>query len=222
MVPYGALCANCDHIQTSKSTSLASAPEAAWPATTKLGEWEGIKAPEEKLLQNLDMELFKQINIPHELDEWGRRVYNDCGDRILYYQDSDGNTVLGYEAWDPCSVFGDDEEPADWRAGRQTHEPEADNQAVHQGNDECRSRILTDLDEMTVITGYEAWYPSSEADEHEQLGNHHTTTQDEMPMLEMEQQRFTDFLVAQDDELPQFSSDRERITAWISTACVAA
>ena len=41
-------------------------------------------------------------------------------------------------------------------------------------------------------------------------------------MLEVEQQRFAEFLAAQDEELPQFSSDRERIAAWIATAYVAA
>ena len=216
MVPYGALCTKCGQIQTSKAAASPSPSAAAWPVTTKLGDWEGTKAPEEELLQNLDMELFEQIDVPHELDEWGPRVYNDCGDRILYYQDSDGNTVLGYEAWYPCSVVGDYEEPADWRAGRQTHEP----QAEIQGYDDCGRRIVADLDEKTVVTGYEAWYPSSETEEHEQPENYHTTTQDDVLLLEIEQQRFAKFLAAQDDELPQFSSDRARVAAWIATACV--
>ena len=217
MVPYGALCTKCDQIQTSKAAASPSPPAAAWPVTTKLGDWEGTKAPEEELLQNLDMELFEQINVPHELDEWGRRVYNDCGDRILYYQDSDGNTVLGYEAWYPCSVVGDYEEPADWRA--QTHEPETEDQEY----DDCGHRIVADLDEKTVVTGYEAWLPSSETEteEHEQPGNYHTTTQDDVFLLEIEQKRFAEFLAARDHELPQFSSDKERIAAWIATACVA-
>ena len=221
MVPYGGLCTKCNHIQTSKEVAIATPPATAWPVTTKLGDWEGTKAPEEELLQDLDMELFEQINVPHELDEWGRRVYNDCGDRILYYQDSDGNTVLGYEAWYPCSVVGDCEEPANWRAGSQTHEPQADSQAEIQVYDDCGRRIVADLDEKTVVTGYEAWYPSSETEEHEQPGNHHTTTQDDVLLLEIEQKRFAEFLAAQDHELPQFSSDKERIAAWIATACVA-
>ena len=220
MVPYGGLCTKCNHIQTSKEVAIATPPATAWPVTTKLSDWEGTKAPEEELLRNLDMELFEQINVPHELDEWGRRVYNDCGDRILYYQDSDGNTVLGYEAWYPCSVVGDYEEPADWRAGRQTHEPQADSQAEIQEYDDCGRRIVADLDEKTVVTGYEAWYPSSETEEHEQPRNYHTTTQDDVLLLEIEQQRFAKFLAAQDDELPQFSSDRARVAAWIATACV--
>ena len=34
-------------------------------------------------------------------------------------------------------------------------------------------------------------------------------------MMDFEQRRFADFLAAQDEELPQFASDRERIAAWI-------
>lgn len=109
--------------------TLATPPAAAWPVLHRLGDWEGTKAAEEELLQNLDMELFEQINVPHELDEWGRRVYNDCGHRILYYQDSDGNTVMGYEAWFPCSVAGDYEESDDWRWGGQMRETAADKES---------------------------------------------------------------------------------------------
>ena len=96
MVPYGALCTHCNQVQSSRATDLKNPPAAAWPITHRLGDWQGTKALEEELLQNLDKELFDEINVPHELDEWGRRVYNDSGHRILYYQDEDGNTVLGF------------------------------------------------------------------------------------------------------------------------------
>lgn len=123
MVPYGALCTSCDQVQTSKAMTLATPPAAAWPILDRLGDYEGTKRPEEELLQSLDMELFELINVPHELDEWGRRVYNDCGHRIIYCVDEDGNTVMGYEAWYPSSVTGDYEEPDDWRFGKQPEDP---------------------------------------------------------------------------------------------------
>ena len=149
--------------------------------THRLGDWEGTGALEEKLLQNLDTELFELLNVPHELDEWGRRVYDDCGYRILYYQDSDGNTALGYEAWYPSSVLGDSE----------------------------------------------AWYPGTETDDEHGQPVHHCATArgDDTAKFEAEQRRFAEFLAAQDDKLPQFSSGRERITTWIassSSSCASA
>ncbi len=196
MVPYGAVCNNCERVQTSKAIALATPPAATWPAFTDLSNWEGTKAPEEALLQDLDMELFEQLNVPHEVDERGRRVYNDCGHRILYYQDSDGNTVLGYEAWYPCSVIGDYEEPVDWRASRPIDDVAADEDTTLPDYD----------DKQTVYTGYELWYPNSETSD--------------IPTLDIEQRRFAEFLAAQDNELPQFASDRDRIAAWIASSSV--
>lgn len=208
MVPYGAFCSSCNQIQTTRATVLATPPAAAWPIVDRLGGWEGHKKPEEELLQNLDMELFEQINVPHELDEWGRRVYNDCGHRIIYCVDEDGNTVMGYEAWYPSSVTGDYEEPDDWRAGRQPEDPAVGMEVEHPEHDECGRGILdsADSDGDSVIDGYEepeTW---------------HTVTKDDMSMVDFEEQRLAEFLAAQDEELPGFQSDRKRIAAWIATS----
>ena len=162
---------------------------------------------EEELLRNLDMDLFEQINVPHELDAWGRRVYNDCGHRILYFQDEDGNTVLGYEAWYPCSVVGDVEEPDEWRVGRQNYERDVDGETEYQGEGN------------TVISGSESWYSTCSTlfdfDQHIYM---HTTVKSDTSALEIEQRRFAEFLAAQDHELPQFASDRERVAAWIGSS----
>lgn len=220
MVPYGAVCTNCDQIQTSKAIILATPPAAAWPVVNKIGNLEATKVPEEELLRSLDMELFEQINVPHELDEWGRRVYNDCGHRILYYQDSDGNTIMGYEAWYPSSVTGDYEEPDDLRAGRQIEDSAVDNEAQDPDYDDCGSPIVhcAEPEETTIVGGSEAWYLISVTGEYEEPASSGTDTQDNVSMIEFEQQRFTEFLAAQDEELPQFQSDRERIAAWIATS----
>ncbi|CAD6574257.1 MAG: hypothetical protein ASARMPREDX12_006481 [Alectoria sarmentosa] len=205
MVPYGAVCTNCDQIQTSNAIVLATPPAAAWPIVNRLGDWNGTKAPEEELLRNLDMDLFEQINVPHELDEWGRRVYNDCGHRILYYQDSDGNTVTGYEAWYPSSVLGDHEEADDWRAGRQA----VGNEDQDLEFDDCDTLHSADSDEDTVV-----------GDDEEESENWHMTIHDDVSVIDFEQQRFAEFLAAHDEELPLFRSDRERIAAWIATSSV--
>ena len=202
MVPYGALCTNCDQIQKSKAITLATPPAAAWPVTDRLGDWDGENIPEEKLLQNLDMELFELINVPHELDEWGRRIYNDCGHRILYYQNSDGETVMGYEAWYPSSVTGDYEEPDDFRVGKAVHNAPIDNDGQ-----ESDCEYFSALDEKDI------------ADEEHGCTLHFED--DDTCALDYEQQRFAHFLAASDEELPQFSSDKERIVAWIASTSVA-
>ena len=203
MVPYGAFCTNCDQIQASKAIILATPPAAAWPVTDRLGDWDGEKIPEEKLLQNLDMELFELINVPHELDEWGRRVWDDCGRRILYYQNSDGETVIGgYEAWYPCSVVGDYEEPDDYRVGKPIHNTPIDNDAQNSDYD-----YFSVLDEKDI------------ADEDHGCTLHFED--DHACALAYEQQRFAQFLAASDEEQPQFSSDNERIAAWIASFSVA-
>ena len=193
MVPYGATCTNCHQIQTSKAITLASPPAATWPLISNLSIYDtpnSLVEEEEELLQTLDMDLFSQLNnndnIPHEpeLDEWGRRIYNDCEHRIPYHDDSEGNTVVGYEGFYPSSVLDEYEEDAG-EYGR------------------CAPADSSDTDSFT-ITGYydEAWYPHSEIDVYDDI--------------DMEQQRqLAEYLAAQNDELPQFSSDRERITAWI-------
>ncbi len=207
MVPYGAICSNCNQIQTSRATVLATPPAAAWPMVDRLGDWEGTKEPEEELLKNLDMELFEQINIPHELDEWGRRVYNDCGHRIIYCVDEDGNTVMGYEAWYPSSVTGDYEEPADWRAGR-------------QAEDSADEMEIEDPEHQIVIDGSETWFSCS-GSEYQDPMEWCTGTQDEdVSMVDFEQQRFAEFLAAHDEEIPEFQLDRERIAKWIATSSV--
>ncbi|KAF6217759.1 hypothetical protein HO133_006586 [Letharia lupina] len=223
MIPYGAICTKCHQIQTSRAIALATPPAAAWPVIDRLGDWTGTKKSEEELLQNLDMELFELINVPHELDEWGRRVYNDCGHRILYYQDSDGNTVMGYEAWYPCSVTGEYEEPDDWRTGRQNRDSAVDKDAQYPEYDDCGRRTLCSAEPEgdTVTGGYEACYPNSVPDEYEEPENWRTGTQAYVPMIDFEQQRLAEFLAAQEEELPQFQSDRERIAAWIATSSVA-
>ena len=173
----------------------------------RLGDWEETKKPEEELLKSLDMELFELINVPHELDEWGRRVYNDCGHRIIYCVDEDGNTVMGYEAWYPSSVIGDYEEPADWCAGRQA-EDSADEMEIEYPEQD------------TVVDGSEAWFPCS-ASEYQEPMDWCTGTQDEdVPMVDFEQQRLAVFLAAQDVEIPRFQSDKERIAKWIAASSV--
>ena len=211
MVPYGAFCSSCNQIQTTRAMVLATPPAAAWPIVDRLGDWEGYKKPEEDLLQNLDMELFEQINVPHELDEWGRRVYNDCGHRIIYCADEDGNTVMGYEAWYPSSVTGDYEEPDDWRAGRQPEDSAFGMEVENPEHDEhgCSIPDPADSDGDTVIGAYE------------EPENWHVVTKDDLSMVEFEEQRLAEFLAAHDDELPKFQSDRERIAAWIATSSVA-
>ena len=199
--------------------TLATPPAAAWPVLDKLGDWEGTKVQEEELLQNLDMELFEQINVPHEVDEWGRRVYNDCGHRILYYQDADGNTVMGYEAWYPSSVLDDDDdEPDDCRPDGQMHDSAADTEAQNGESNLCGDRIRCSARSNGEKTNnvFEAWDSISVIGDHEELDRE----QDDVIMLYFEQHRFTNFLAAQDDELPQFQSDRERIAAWIATSAV--
>ena len=221
MVPYGALCINCNQIQTSKATPSTT----AWPTTNTLGNRQGTKAPEEELLQTLDMQLFEQINVPHELDEWGRRVYDDSGNRLLYYQDEDGNTVVGYEAWYPCSVIDDCEDPRDCRPNGQVPDAAADYEASRAAYDVCARPLIPDVDDdMTVISGYEEWYSCAETNAYEQEEPSNPIAikkYDGVSAVGFEQRRFAEFLAAQDDELPQFSSDRERIAAWIATAHVA-
>ena len=221
MVPYGALCTNCNQIQTSKATPSTT----AWPTTNTLGNRQGTKAPEEELLQSLDMQLFEQINVPHELDEWGRRVYDDSGNRLLYFQDEDGNTVVGYEAWYPCSVIDDCEDLREWRPNGHIYDAAAEHDASCAPHDVCARPIITDIDDdMTVVSGYEEWYSCAETNayEQEEPPNYITIEQyDGVSMVGFEQRRFAEFLAAQDDELPQFSSDRERIAAWIAAAYVA-
>ena len=164
-----------------------------------MGNYEGTKKPEEELLQTLDMELFELINVPHELDQWGRRVYNDCGHRIIYCVDEDGNTIMGYEAWYPSSVTGEYEEPNEWRVGRQPEEPAIEDEGENTEYDDYGRPA--DSDGNTVVGGYEE-------------------PQDDVPMVGFEQQRLAEFLAAQGSELPQFQSDRERIAAWIATSAV--
>ena len=227
LVPYGAVCTKCHKVQSSKAITLATPPAIAWRVTDNFGDWEGSKALEENLLRKFDMDLFDLINVPDELDEWGRRVYNDSGDRILYYQDSDGNTVLGYEAWYPSSVLDDDDEQsaADWFAAvpQQTPDMAAD-----------EDRCTLDGNTVVTVTGYdeayypasiidhyyaeEAYYPASIIDHYYDDPADDDTPSNKLDILE-EQRRFADFLAAQDDELPQFSSDRERVAAWIAAAC---
>lgn len=223
MVPYGAFCTTCAQIQTSRAITLATPPAAAWPIVDRLGDWTGTKALEEELLRNLDMELFEEINVPHELDEWGRRVWNDCGHRILYYQDADGNTVTGYEADYPSSVIGDYEEPDDVRTGRQIQDSAVDDEVQCPEYDGYGRRILytADWDGKLIFDGYEAMYSSSVISQDEDAEDGCDITEDDMSMLDFEQQRFAEFLTAQDEEMGQFQSDRERIAAWIATAFVA-
>ena len=222
LVPYGALCTNCNQIQTSKATSSPT----AWPTTNTLGNKEGSKTPEEELLQTLDRQLFEQINVPHELDESGRRIYDDSGNRLLYYQDEDENTVIGYEAWYPSSVIDDCGDPRDRCANSQVHDAAAEYEVSCASHDVCARPIITGIDDYrTVISGYETWYSCAEIIEDEQEEPLHDLIFehcDSVSMVEFEQQRFAEFIAAQDDELPQFSSDRERIAAWIATAYVAA
>ena len=86
-------------------------------------------------------------------------------------------------------------------------------------------RATTDIDDdMTVISGDETWYSCAETieDEQEEPPTYLTIEgYDSMSLLEFEQQRFSEFLAAQDEELPRFSSDGERIAAWIANAYVA-
>lgn len=230
MVPYGALCTNCNRVQKSKAIALATPPAAAWPATHTLGDWTGTKAPEEEILRNLDAELFEQINVPHELDEWGRRVYNDCGHRILYYQDADGNTVVGYEAsFYSSSVISDycDEEPNHWRTAgsSQLCDQAADievssQQPGHHDDDDdggavCAHPIPADSDDddndkKSVISGYEAWSPASDTTS---LGMMRDAND-----FNLKQRRFAEF-IAEMDARKRVSSNREDVAAWIGSAC---
>ena len=138
----------------------------------------------------------------------------------------DGNTVIGYEAWYPCSVIGDCEDPNDWRANSQVYDAAPDYDAPFAPHDVCARHVITDIDDdMTVISGYEEWYSCAETSDYEQEEppNYLIIEQyDRDSMVGFEQQRFADFIAAQDDELPQFSSNRERIAAWVASAYVAA
>ena len=204
MVPYGAFCTNCSQIQTSKAITLATPPAASWPVTHKLGDWDGEKIPEEKLLQTLDMELFDLINVPHELDEWGHRVWDDCGRRILYYENSDGETVIGgYEAWYPSSVTGEYEEPDEYRVGKVVH-----NAPINYEDHGSDYEYFSTMEDEKDI-----------ADEDYGCTLH--SEDDDACTLDYEQRRFAQFLAASDEELPHFSSDKERIAAWIANFPVA-
>ena len=231
MVPYGALCANCDQIQTSKATPCTT----AWPTANPLGTWEGIQYPEEELLQSLDVQPFEHVNVPHEHDEWGRCVYNVFGNRLPYYQGEYGNTVIGNEAWYPCSVIGDYEEPSDWRPNNQFDYASAEHRNSYAPQNVCARPVITDIDDdVTVVSGYEEWYSCFETHEHEREEPLPTQTQtqtqthftiehhDRVSALGFEQRRFAEFLAAQNDALPRFASDGERIAAWIAAAYVAA
>ena len=150
------------------------------------------------------MELFDLINVPHELDECGRRVWDDCGRRILYYENSDGETVIGgYEAWYPCSVTGEFEEPDECRAGKVVHNAPIDNNDDQEPDYEYSSA----LDERDI------------ADEDYGCTLH--SKDDDACTLDYEQGRFAQFLAASDEELPHFSLDKERIAAWIASFPVA-
>ena len=172
------------------------------------------------------MQLFEQINVPHELDDWGRRVYDDSGNRLLYYQDEDGNTVIGYEAWYPCSVIGDCEDPRDCRTNGQGYDAAADYEVSCAPHEVCARRVITDMDDgATVVSDYETWYSCAETIEDEQDDPPNYLTFEPYgseSMLESEQQRFAEFLAGQNNKMPRFSSDRERIAAWIATAYVVA
>lgn len=225
MVPYGALCTNCNRIQKSKAIALATPPAAAWPLTHTLGDRDGTTAPEEALLKTLDAELFEQINIPHELDEWGRRVYNDCGHRILYYQDADGNTVVGYEAsYYSSSVISDyddyDEPNHHWRACHS--EVRVRDQTVHAefpqqpGHDDLRTHPIPadpdDDEQKSVISGYEARSPASTATSLGMMADANNS--------ELKRRRFAAFIAEMDARTRATSEDRgERIAAWIDGAC---
>ena len=146
------------------------------------------------------MELFDLLNVPHELDEDGRRVWDDCGRRILYYQNSDGETVIGgYEAWYPCSVTGEYEEPDEYRVGKPIHHAPINNDD-QQPDYECFSTLE---DEKDI------------ADEDYGCTLH--SKDDETCTLNYSQQRFAQFLAASDEDLPQFSSNKARIAAWIAS-----
>lgn len=171
------------------------------------------------------MQLFEQINVGHELNDWGRRVYNDSGNRLLCYQDEDGNAVNGYEAWYPSSIIDECEDLREWHPNSHVHAAAADYEASFAPYAVCARLITTNIDDdMTVISGDETWYSCAETieDEQEDPPTYLTIEQyDSMSMLGFEQQRLSEFLAAQDEELPRFSSDGERIAAWIANAYVA-
>ena len=226
LVPYGALCTSCNQIQTSKATPFPT----AWPTANNLGTQQGTQAPEEEqLLQNLDMQLFDQLNFPHKLDDRDRRVYNDSGNCLLYYQDEDGNAVNGYEAWYPSSIIDDCEDPREWHPNSHVYAAAAAAAAEYEASyapyEVYACRATTDIDDdMTVISGDETWYSCAETieDEQDEPPTYLTMEQyDSMSMLGFEQRRFSEFLAAQDEELPRFSSDGERIAAWIANTYVA-
>ena len=221
LVPYGALCTSCNRIQTSKITP----PTTFWPIPPPFCSPQDTTLPEEELLQNLDMQLFEQINVPHELDVLGRRVYDDSGNR-LYYQDEDGNTVIEYEAWYPSSVIDDREEDTrDCHPNNNNHVHDAaaaDYKPSYAAQYVCARPIMTyinDDDDTTIISGNKTWYscPKTINYNQEEPPDHHY---DSDSSFEFEQQRFAEFLAARDDELPRFASDRERVAKWIENAYV--
>lgn len=128
---------------------------------------------------------------------------------------------MGYEAWYPSSVTGDYDEPDDWRAGRQPEDSVIEDEDECPEYDDCGRPFpySTDSEGNTVVC-HEAWYASSVLGDYEEPEAECAPTQDDDLVLDFEQQRLAEFLAAQEDELPQFQSDRERIAAWIATSSV--
>ena len=167
---------------------------------------------------NLDAELFEQVNnIPHEVDEWGRRVYNDAGDRILYYRDEDGNTVVGYEAWFPCSVVGDYEDDGEGDAVVSGYcypnfylESENGN-GYEEEEESIPDYNYRDDERQSSSSGSYCTAPALQSNQH---GFAPTTTSTE------QQRIFSDFLAARNEEFHLlFESDMERIAKWVVGAC---
>ena len=169
---------------------------------------------EPQLPQDLDMQLFEQIDMAHELDDRYRRVYEGFGNRLLCYEDEDGNDVMRYETPYPDSVidaYSDPSDPFPTNNHNHIHNPAPAYDPPRAANATYARPLITDIDDdMAVISGDEEWYSCPE------------TYEEEPPdyLFIIEPRHFATFLAAQDEELPQFESDRGRVARWVDSIYV--
>ena len=186
MVPYGAVCSNCYQIQTSKAMTLETPPAVAWPIVDRLGDREGTRKPEEKLLQNLDVDLYERLNLPHEHDEWGYSVY---------YVDGDTNTIMGYEPCYPDSIIGGYEENDNRCAGGR------DGVAM-TASDDAHSDAQSSTSREGECDEPESWYTITQDDlammdfKHQRFAYFLAAQDHEPPRFQSDGERITEWIAA--------------------------